>query len=227
MYKALSFDLWNTLIVSNPLFKEERNAQWSNFWQISQDLLAPTLAQLDKDLDKLAEKKGIQTNFQERVISLAECLGLPAPTENEVYLLYQAQERLFLKHLPLLSEPDLPALLSALHVKGVRLFLVSNTGFIAGKTLQLAMEQLGIDVHWEARLFSDEIGFSKPDKRIFEPLTAETGLLPTDILHIGDNFITDYYGARKTGILSCIYTKNLRTFDPKLDTLPSLWELLK
>lgn len=227
MYKAFSFDLWNTLIVSNPAFKEARSEQWSNFWQISKDLLASTLAQLDRETDKLAERKGIQTDFRERVIYLAECLNVPLPTEDDLYFLYQVQERLFLEHLPFLSEPDLPALLAELQKRGARLFLVSNTGFIAGRTLRMAMQELGIGTHWEARFFSDEIGFSKPDKRIFAPLTHETGLSPTDMLHIGDNFMTDYQGARKVGISACLYTKNLRTFDANLDILASFWDLLK
>jgi putative hydrolase of the HAD superfamily len=224
-YKAFSFDLWNTLIVSNPAFKGEQVRLLADFWQISPDILAPQLTYLDKDLDKKAEKKGVQTNFAERLRLLAQKLACHLPTEAEARFLEDEQERLFLANLPTLSEPNVGELLQHLHEAGKILFLVSNTGFIAGKTLQRAMQMLGIDAHWQARLFSDEIGYSKPDKRIFEPLFQFDNLLPQNILHIGDNFLTDYYGARKNGLFSFLYTKNLRTFEPKLDTIESLWDL--
>lgn len=224
-YKAFSFDLWNTLIVSNPAFKGEQVRLFADFLQSSPDVLAPQLAYLDKDLDKKAEKKGVQTNFAERLRLLAIKLACPLPTEDELRLLEDEQERIFLANLPTLSEPNVCDLLQHLHEAGKLLFLVSNTGFIAGKTLQRAMQMLDIDAYWQARLFSDEIGYSKPDKRIFEPLFEFENLLPEEILHIGDNFLTDYYGARKNGLFSFLYTKNLRTFEPKHDTIHCLWDL--
>ena len=223
---ALSFDLWNTLIVSNPNFKTAQSTLFGDFLGVSVAELSPVLHYLDKELDKKAEKTGLQTNFEERIELLAAKMAIALPTSSAASLAEQ-QAELFMEHLPALSEPDTARLLETLRESGLRLFLVSNTGFIAGKVLLRAMGALGIGKVWETCLFSDEVGYSKPDKRIFEPLWEQQGVAPATILHIGDNFITDYYGARKNGLLSCLYTKNLRTFDPKLDTLGSLWDLLK
>ncbi len=240
MIKAISFDLWNTLITSNPAFKDAQLTLFSHFLNIDVLTLSPALHYLDKELDKKAEKTCVQTDFTERINLLAQKLACPLPTgAGKVQDLYDAQASLFLQHLPyeseekigklltILSTPNAHTLQTPLNKDGVMLFLVSNTGFIAGKTLRLAMDALNIGTQWKLMLFSDEIGYSKPDKRIFAPLLHETGLKSSDILHIGDNFITDYQGARKCGLASQLYTKHLPTFDANVDTINSLWELVK
>jgi|GEM_PF-95205 len=224
--KAISFDLWNTLIISNPVFKTLQAQLFSDFLDVELALLSPALFYLDKALDKKAEKKGAQASFQERISLLAQQLErtLPAGKINE---LYEAQESVFLANAPTLSEPNIGDLLDTLKDKGTRLLLISNTGFIAGKTLRMAMNELNIGQQWDTMRFSDEVGYSKPDKRMFAPFQQEPALQTTEILHVGDNLITDYYGARKNGFLSCLYTKNLPTFELKFDTIEHLWDLLK
>lgn len=223
-FQGLSFDLWNTLIVSNPAFKEAQIKLFSDFLEVSEERLSPALLYLDKELDKKAERTGLQTNFEERIRLLAQKLVCNLP-ETPLAYLYEAQEALFLTHLPYPTEAEVGKLLELLVGKGLRLFLVSNTGFLAGKTLRLVLEKLEMDKVWDLMLFSDEIGYSKPDKRIFEPVLDYFSA--SLLVHIGDNFITDYQGARKMGIHSLIYTKNLRNFDANLDTIHSLWDLLK
>lgn len=227
MTKAISFDLWNTLIVSNPTFKTARLTLYSDFLGVSDTALAPVLLYLDKELDKKAEKTGLQTNFEERIQLLVQkmnlSLALPAGKLQELYAL---QEQLFLTCLPYPSEQQVGKLLNQLKQTGMLLFLVSNTGFIVGKTLRLAMERLEIGTQWDKMLFSDEIGYSKPDKRIFAPLQQIEGLQSHEILHIGDNFITDYQGARKNGFSARLYTRHLPAFDANLDTIASLWDIV-
>ncbi len=219
--QSFSFDLWNTLIVSNPAFKGRQASLLADFFGTSVESLSAPLSYLDKALDKKAEQTGLQTNFAERIGLLAEALSLPLPTE-PLAALYEAQERLFLAHLPSPSEAEVGKVLDALKAQGAKLFLVSNTGFIAGSTLRLMLAEWDMLECWDMLLFSDEIGFSKPDKRIFAPVLAYP-----EVVHIGDNFITDYQGARKLGLHSLLYTKNLRNFDPNLDTIHQIWDLLK
>ena len=123
LLEAITFDLWNTLIISNHAFKQRQARLFSDFLEVSTDTLSPILHYLDKELDKKAEKTGLQTNFDERIQLLAQKLACNLP-ENTLSELYTAQESLFLEHLPHPSEETVGKLLDMLTDKGVKIFLI-------------------------------------------------------------------------------------------------------
>jgi putative hydrolase of the HAD superfamily len=50
------------------------------------------------------------------------------------------------------------------------------------------------------RLISSEIGWRKPSPRFFDALVAAAGCTPEQILHVGDDRVNDYDGARTAGL---------------------------
>lgn len=80
--------------------------------------------------------------------------------------------------------PGMNKLVSELSSKyGVRLFLLSNISeYFADHA-----DELPILKHFERCFFSAKIGAIKPDKKIFEYLCCECGILPEETLFIDDN----------------------------------------
>lgn len=65
------------------------------------------------------------------------------------------------------------------------------------------IEEYGFDEYFSFQVYSDEVGLSKPNLKIFELIhdyvNEQKSLHPKQILHIGDNIIADYNGARSYG----------------------------
>ena len=63
---------------------------------------------------------------------------------------------------------------------------------------------MGIDKYLSFQLYSDEMGYSKPNIKVYEQLFSEVSKLKPitkgEILHIGDNPIADLWGATNFGI---------------------------
>lgn len=51
-------------------------------------------------------------------------------------------------------------------------------------------------------MFSQDYGFEKPDRRIFEIALEEAGCSCDEPLHVGDSLVNDVYGAKNAGIKS-------------------------
>jgi len=59
--------------------------------------------------------------------------------------------------------------------------------------------------YFDATIFSDEIGYGKPDARIFLTAAKRLGLPPSDILHVGDNIENDVRGAQSAGMKTLLF----------------------
>lgn len=78
--------------------------------------------------------------------------------------------------------------------KRYQVAVISNLGHDYGEKARSAIGPV------DYLLFSYEVGLKKPDPSIFKKLIKDSGLLPYEILHIGNNLSNDYLGAIDTGI---------------------------
>ena len=104
-------------------------------------------------------------------------------------------------------------LLRYLKGRGYSLSIVSN-GF---KEVQFEkMRTSGIDVFFEHVFLSEDIGYQKPDRRIFDHILGELSAQPAQCLMIGDDINVDIAGARNAGIdqIFCNFTDAKPDFEP-------------
>jgi putative hydrolase of the HAD superfamily len=95
--------------------------------------------------------------------------------------------------------PHLHETLQALRGCRIKLAVVTNgRGLIQGRKVQ----RLGIRPFLDAVLISEEMGFRKPDPRIFRAALDQLRVEPTAAAFVGDNPDTDVLGARNIGLLS-------------------------
>ena len=62
----------------------------------------------------------------------------------------------------------------------------------------------GIEQFFDCVVISEEVGFQKPDRRIFDLMLEKTKIKDKQsVLMIGDNLLSDIMGAQNTGINTC------------------------
>ncbi len=57
--------------------------------------------------------------------------------------------------------------------------------------------------HFDVLLFSEEMGYRKPDRRIFLKAANSMGTEPEKCLYVGDYYFADIFGADKVGMRTC------------------------
>lgn len=90
--------------------------------------------------------------------------------------------------------------LSALRDRGCTLGLVSNVAdALGGRTL---LSRLGMAGYLDAVVFSGDVGWRKPDRRMFETAIAAMRVSPGGAVHVGDELRADVWGAGRCGLAS-------------------------
>ena len=167
--EVVSFDLWMTLIQNDGrTFKAARNAVLGAEFapQMEPAAFDQLVRSQDRQADAIAETRGIDVEFRERIGMVAHAAGAPRPSRATLATLYERQTQLFAEHPPVLIDPRTPRLLAALSMKH-RLAVVSNTGFIRGAEMRQALKRLNILDAFSYLVFSDEEGYAKPHPRMF------------------------------------------------------------
>lgn len=91
--------------------------------------------------------------------------------------------------------PDVVPALEALRRGGYRLAVVSNWDL----RLRPLLRALRLGDFFEVLVISGEVGWHKPDPRLFAHAARQLGLRPEQILHVGDSWTEDVRGARAAG----------------------------
>jgi HAD superfamily hydrolase (TIGR01549 family) len=91
---------------------------------------------------------------------------------------------------------------------GVKLGIISDTGFSPGRVLRGFLSRAGLLHRFEpaALTFSDEVGVPKPNPRIFRAALEALAVEPSQAVHVGDLRATDVAGARAVGMRSVRFT---------------------
>lgn len=88
-------------------------------------------------------------------------------------------------------------LLEYLKNKGYKLVMLSN-GFSEMQYDKIS--NVGFDGFFDEVILSDAVGVNKPHRIIFEKALEEVGVTANEAIMIGDNFLADIIGAKKSGI---------------------------
>jgi putative hydrolase of the HAD superfamily len=80
------------------------------------------------------------------------------------------------------------------------LALICNTGATPGPVLRALLQRFGMGDHFQALVFSDELGCRKPSPLAFQAAIDGLHLEPHEVVHIGDNPYSDVHGAKRLGM---------------------------
>lgn len=192
MIKTISFDLWGTLIKANPEYSIKRIELIKKYNpELLDEYITFVLKSIKKDFDYLVEKYGIQHNINTLYSAIFTKLDIHYDAWDS---LIKELEKTFIRNPPVLYDNNIISVLSQLKNDGYRLILISNTLLISGEILYKSLPELFKFIN--NNYYSDEIGLSKPNINIFSMAYDNK----YDIIHIGDNLITDIDGATNYGI---------------------------
>lgn len=223
-YQHYSFDLWLTLIKSNPEFKIERARYFHrhhNVYQKSVEDIAAIFRRVDLLVNAINEKTGKNIDADEMYLMVLDSIHDGQLNLDEVdtdHLHAKMEELLFLYPPLLYNDVTFDALHRLKQKSGGTFSLLSNTGYITGKTLRkvLALHRLGD--FFDFQLYSDETGMSKPNPAFFGAMLNNIGIcnpgkdIPlTSIIHVGDNPKNDITAAEALGISTLLINSNQQT----------------
>jgi HAD superfamily hydrolase (TIGR01509 family) len=92
--------------------------------------------------------------------------------------------------------PGVPEALASLRELGLSLVVVSNSD----GSIERGLAEAGLRRHFSAVVDSAQVGFEKPDPRIFEHAIRHSGVARHRSLHVGDLYDADVVGARAAGV---------------------------
>ncbi|MEO8255005.1 MAG: HAD family hydrolase [Flavobacterium sp.] len=206
-YSHLSFDLWLTLIKSHPEFKIKRNLMFRDFFEIDSTIekVSEVIRYYDVLCNNINEKTGLNINTYEIYYLILNALEVDINKYGTDTLdqFYNETERLFMEYKPVLMFSNIKNLFHEITQENKSINILSNTAFIKGRTLRKLLAYYELTDYFKFQIYSDEVGFSKPNNEIFQLVFDEVNAFKKtekkEILHIGDNSIADYNGALKYG----------------------------
>lgn len=219
-YKHYSFDLWLTLIKSNPAYKQERTRYFYQKFNTKHKNLAEIAVifrQVDLMVNAINERTGKNVDADEMYLMIISMINDYDFNFHDVDLqeIDHHMEQLVFTHMPLLYSDSSLAVLEKLKSTGLSSTnILSNTGFIKGKTLKKVINHLGIDQFIDFQLYSDEVRMSKPNTGFFQLMLDRIDrekhpeLMLKDVIHVGDNPHADVRGAEAVGINSMLINSN-------------------
>ena len=206
-YKHISFDLWLTLIKSNPEFKNKRNLLFKDFFEVNSSIekVTDVVRHYDVLCNNINEKTGLNIDTFEIYYLILNALNvnLDEIGIEKLSHFYKEAEMLFMKFKPDLIYPKVQLLFKEIIEQEKTINILSNTAFIKGVTLRKLIAYYELENYFSFQIYSDETGFSKPSNEIFKLVYNEVksfkSIEKKEILHIGDNRIADYDGAINFG----------------------------
>lgn len=205
-HSHFSFDLWLTLIKSHPEFKAKRVELFSLFFNADKpiDEVAKTVKYYDDLCNTINEVTGGNIDTFEIYLMILGALDVDVKLINKEKLneFYNKSEELFLEYKPVVIFENIHDFFEDIKNQGKTINILSNTGFIKGKTMRKFLIHENLDQYIDFHIYSDEINCSKPNPLIFQEVKnkiKDQDLPMHQILHIGDNPVADYQGAKNFG----------------------------
>lgn len=215
MYKAIIFDLDHTLldydrsetdamqltIRQHGLEQEER---WT--WERFRETFGPInwMYWSERNERRLTIHQILEYSFRDTFIRLEHSDADPS-----------ALARTYWDHFCSLChfEDGARELLGDLH--GNRKLAVISNGIGEGQRRRTASGD--ILKLFDAFIVSDEVGYWKPDRNIFEIALSELGAHRSEVLYVGDSLKDDYAGARAADIDFCLYNRSGAALDEQVN----------
>ena len=205
MISAVSFDVWNTLLRLDVIYR----------------VMAKILSEV-KNLDPVDIEKIIYNTYRKlkemrlyidnsNVMSfIARARAYLAKTLNCNYDdIISALDLTFssIDAKQLLFEDVLPTL-ETLKSLNIEMGIIGNNIFWESTYTREVIDRLGLKKYFKVQLYSDEVGYFKPDKRIFLELCRRIDVKPSEVIHVGDSVAEDVGGALSSGMYAILIDRS-------------------
>ncbi|MEO0198276.1 MAG: HAD family hydrolase [candidate division WOR-3 bacterium] len=213
MKKVLIFDFGGTIVTdeSDDLLHKAFYKEFLNKFNIPvcEEELFDFLKKKIRELLKTSHLKweNLKNAYTTYLAEFLECKGISPKMEHletfkELYLIYHEKY----------TEPFPGAIETLIKLKsaGFRLAIISN---IDNEIIEPVLKKLGIYEIFELIVTSEELGYGKPAKEIFQYTLNKLGISPDNAIFIGDSLTNDVEGAKNMGIEAIHFGKDCKNWD--------------
>ena len=207
---AVTFDLWQTLLLDNRELGRERA-------QLRLEGTQDALKRVGENysIEHLREayracyrhchqvrEDNLDVSFQEQVDIFINLISpdlvdrLPQEIIQEITLAYSDA---FFVHPPV-PHAESVAVLEGTKDMGLKIGLISNTGMTPGTAFRRFLDQHKLLHYFHTLTFSDEVKLAKPSDQIFRLTVDSLCSTPEQTVHVGDHVINDVQGAKQVGM---------------------------
>jgi putative hydrolase of the HAD superfamily len=200
MIRAITFDFWNTLykgfnregIFAGKMLEMSKVLQP---WGLNPSVLGEAFKAAWRKTQTMQRSCGRDPGPEGQLQFALEELNLQidGAVRDDLYQIYTRLDT------PPRLNDDVEATLPVL-TENFRLALICNTGITPGIILRELMKKDNILDYFALTVFSDEIGWAKPNTEIFNYTLKHLGVNNNEAAHVGDDEITDIMGAKKAGM---------------------------
>jgi FMN phosphatase YigB (HAD superfamily) len=218
MFKAITFDLWDT-VIHDDSDESKRETQGLASKHDARRQLALAVLQRHaplEDIRLLAAYDTMEAAFHhvwhdqhvtwtvdERVSVLLQGLGRTLPEADRAELILGLEEmEVTVPPNPVDGIGEAIATLAGSY----KLAVVSDAIYSPGRCLRRWLEMHGLLEHFDGFAFSDEVGHSKPHRDMFASAASQLGVEVCDMLHIGDRDHNDIKGPHALGMKAVLFT---------------------
>lgn len=211
----ISFDIFDTLI-KRPVYQPEHvfKLLQSNFYQITGISIDFTRLRQESEDEARREKNEITKSWQDISIkdiydTLAKRIGIDESIKNK---LMQAEIEL---EMELLSPRKSAKYLFDLAKYIGKHIVITSDMYLDRSTIETILKRCGYSGYEKIYLSSKE-HLTKNTNDLFKYIIKDIKVNPTQILHIGDNWISDHINPESIGISTCFYPKACDAFENKI-----------
>ena len=226
MIEAITFDFWDTIAIDDSDEPKRRALGLPSKATARVELFARHVTRKHPEIAHEQAVRAYQhanQNFQQawheerhtpgiavRMYDAYEFLGLrPGPGRfsrlmREVDELIREIETMEVRIQPDFT-PGVHAALDELSLH-YKLGIISDTIHTTGRGLRYLLQRQGLLRYFSYMLFSDEIGASKPEARVFRQAALGLGAGPGQIVHVGDRESNDVIGPLSIGMNAILFT---------------------
>jgi putative hydrolase of the HAD superfamily len=207
-FKTVTVDFWDTIAYytfNDEIFKErvDHSFEIYKYYDISYDTAFMLMRSVYEHFENLWHKEFRTPTTPEMFRHIEKLISFELEKDHFEELVRYNETLVPEKYFQV--KPEISRALRILSEK-YDLVIISDTGFEPGREIRKALERQGLLNCFKYGVFSDETGFSKPDKRAFEKAAEVTGSKFDQMIHIGDREAKDIEGARSAGMKSILYT---------------------
>jgi putative hydrolase of the HAD superfamily len=199
--RAVTFDLWGTLVQPRS-YREFRLPLLRAFLQANGvELEEAKLVEVyqagfshSTEVHRATGRRHVDVN--EIVNHTIELVGLGGKCDYGLIVKYY--EEAVLNDPPKLNEGALETLES---LSGrVKIGLISDSGTSPGRVMRRVLDDYDVLRYFDVTVFSDEVGFCKPNEIMFRAALDGLKAMPEETLHVGDLIKNDVLGAKRAGM---------------------------
>lgn len=202
MVKAVSFDLWFTLI-----YEDVADERLYNLMRVKalHEFLSKHASVSFEEVAEVFEVFRPLRGFVDHyslVNMVALALGIRLNQEG-LKVLREVYDRSTKDFRPKVNE-EIYEVLPKVREFGLKVAVVSNTSFSEEGVLAM-LENVGVLKYVDVVVSSSSVGFNKPHPGIYTHMLGRLGLEPEEVLHVGDSCVNDVLGALNAGLKAALY----------------------